>query len=55
MITPDVNLAIGAQVAETLYGKACPVLTVSATEYATLCGAARLRITLDGAITPQTV
>ena len=55
MITPDVNLAIGAQVAETLYGKSCPVLIVSATEYATLCGAARLRIAADGAITPQTV
>lgn len=55
MITPDVNLAIGAQVAETLYGKPCPVLIVSTTEYTALCGAARLRITADGAITTQTV
>ncbi len=55
LVTPDVNLAIGAQVAETLYGKICPVLIVSATEYTALCGAARLRIAADGAIWPQTV
>ena len=55
MITADVNLAIGAQVAETLYGKYCPVLIVSATEYKALCGAARLRIAAGGAIWPQTV
>lgn len=55
MMTADVNLAIGAQVAETLYGKICPVLTVSATEFSALCGAARLRIAANGAIWPQTV
>ncbi|MFT3988205.1 aconitase X swivel domain-containing protein [Aestuariivirga sp.] len=50
LVKPDVNLAIGAEVAETLYGKPCAVLAVSETEFATLCGAAHLRITREGGI-----
>ena len=34
MIEPDVNLAIGAEVAATLYGRAMPVLTVSPDDFA---------------------
>ena len=34
MIEPDVNLAIGAEVAATLYGRAMPVLTVSPEDFA---------------------
>jgi predicted aconitase with swiveling domain len=34
MIESDVNLAIGAEVAATLYGRAMPVLTVSPNEFA---------------------
>ena len=29
LVQPDINLAIGAAVAETLYGKSCPVLALS--------------------------
>ncbi len=54
-VTPDVNLAIGAQVAETLYGKACPVLAVNAGDYEILKRAANLRIWRGGAISPEAV
>ncbi len=33
LVQPDINLAIGAAVAETLYGKPCPVLAVSAADF----------------------
>lgn len=55
LVVPDINLAIGAQVAETLYGKSCPVLAVRADDYEILKQAAKLRISRDGAIAPQTV
>ena len=55
LVTPDVNLAIGAQVAETLYGKACSVLAVSADDYEILKRAAKLRITRGGAISAEPV
>ena len=51
LVMPDVNLAIGARVAEALYGRQCPVLSVDEAEYATLSLATRLRITTTGAIT----
>lgn len=53
LVEPDVNLAIGAAVAESLYGKPCPVLAVSEAEFARLKTAARIRILEDGAILPQ--
>lgn len=52
LIKPDINLAIGAQVAETLYGKSCPVLSVSEADYIDLEKQAALAIAGDGAITP---
>jgi len=55
LVTPDVNLAIGAQVAETLYGKACPVLSVNARDFEILRGAAKLRISHRGAILAKDV
>ena len=55
LVTPDVNLAIGAQVAETLYGKPCPVLAVSADDHESLKRAAKLRITRGGAISAEPV
>lgn len=55
LVTPDVNLAIGAQVAETLYGKACPVLAVNAGDYEILRGAAKLHISRGGAISSKAV
>lgn len=52
LIKPDINLAIGAEVAETLYGKACPILGVAETDYVELARHAALAIAGDGAITP---
>lgn len=48
---PDINLAIGAEVAATLYGKRCAVLAVKPEELARLSRETRLRIAADGAIT----
>lgn len=55
LVRPDVNLAVGARVAETLYGKACPVLQVSEAGFRRLCQARRLRIDGTGAIADETV
>lgn len=52
LIKPDINLAIGAEVAETLYGKTCPVLAVTAADYVELARNDALAIAGDGAITP---
>lgn len=52
LIRPDINLAIGAEVAETLYGKTCPVLAVTEADYAGLVRHEALAIAGDGAITP---
>lgn len=41
---PDINLAIGALVAETLYGKSCPILAVDEKSYAEFTQCAALRI-----------
>jgi predicted aconitase with swiveling domain len=55
LLVPDVNLAIGAEVAETLYGRTCPVLAVAAEDYETLLAARHLRISADGAIAAESV
>ena len=55
LIAPDINLAIGAEVAETLYGRSCAVLAVKPDDYDSLTGEAQLRIAADGAITVETV
>ena len=47
---PDVNLAIGAEVAATLYGKDCAVLVVSHEEMVSLRLAARLKVTAKGEV-----
>ena len=49
-VVPDVNLAIGAEVAATLYDRHCAVLAVSDSELDVLRRAARLRITASGEI-----
>lgn len=49
----DVNLAIGAAVAEALYGKSCAVLSVGVAEFERLLCADRLRVFADGTILPQ--
>ena len=48
-------LAIGADVAATLYGRPCAILSVTPDELAALMSAARLRITAEGEITAETV
>jgi predicted aconitase with swiveling domain len=49
---PDINLAVGAEVASVLYGRHCVLGCVSRDELSRLKGAQRLRIAADGAITP---
>ena len=49
---PDINLAVGAEVAEALYGRRCVIACVSLEELAALRKSQRLCITADGAITP---
>jgi uncharacterized protein len=50
LITPDINLAIGAAVAATLYGKGCPVIAVQSAEYLTLIAQSQLTISTNGTI-----
>lgn len=49
---PDINLAVGAEVAAVLYGRQCLLATVTADELQRLRGAGRLHIAPDGLITP---
>lgn len=51
LITPDINLAVGAQVAAALYDRQCPVIAVSAEDYALLVQQPHLSIARDGSIT----
>ena len=50
LVAPDINLAIGALVAEALYGRSCPVLAVDAQGYAALASEPALTIATDGSI-----
>ncbi|WP_373503331.1 aconitase X swivel domain-containing protein [Aestuariivirga sp.] len=52
LVAADINLAVGAEVAASLYGQRCPILTVTAEELARLKAEHRLRITAEGDITP---
>lgn len=49
---PDINLAVGAEVAAALYGRRCVISCVTAEELEALRGAGRIRIDEDGAIAP---
>jgi uncharacterized protein len=51
LITPDINLAIGAAVAARLYGNQCPVLAVTQIDYRLLTKTRHLAIAEDGQIT----
>jgi predicted aconitase with swiveling domain len=53
LVQPDINLAIGSMVAETLYGKVCPVLAVTAQHFQELSKAAYLQISHDGTVSPS--
>ena len=50
---PDINLAIGAEVAAELYGRHCVIACVTPEELDRLRTAKRVAITADGAITPS--
>lgn len=51
LITPDINLAVGAQVATALYGRSCPVIAVTPADYQRLVACPHLVISADGSIT----
>jgi predicted aconitase with swiveling domain len=53
LVQPDINLAIGSTVAETLYCKVCPVLAVTAQDFQKLSKAAYLHISHDGTVSPS--
>ncbi len=53
LITPDINLAIGAAVAGALYGKHCPVVSVTDDQYTELVKQQALEVRQDGVITTQ--
>ncbi len=55
LVTPDINLAVGAEVAAVLYRRACAVVTVTDAEFQRLAGAARLHIAADGEIAIESV
>jgi predicted aconitase with swiveling domain len=55
LVVPDINLAIGAEVAAELYGRRCPVLAVGEADFARLARCATLAIGADGAISGETV
>jgi uncharacterized protein len=50
LVTPDLNLAIGAAVGRRLYGRGVPVLTVTDDQLDALAEARDLAIGADGAI-----
>ncbi len=50
---PDINLAVGAEVAATLYGRGCVIACVTVEELEALRVAARIAIAEDGAVTTR--
>ena len=50
---PDINLAIGAEVAATLYGKRCVIACVTPDELSRLREASAITIAADGSITAR--
>ena len=51
LITPDINLAVGAAVATRLYGKPCPILAVTSEQYKILTKVNHIAIAETGQIT----
>lgn len=52
LVKPDINLAIGAMVAGTLYGRSCPIVAVGEADYRKLSRHPALAIDAEGHITP---
>ena len=55
LAVPDINLAVGAEVAAILYGRHCAILAVSAAEWVSLSAASALRISAEGEISAETL
>jgi len=55
LVTPDLNLAIGAAVGRRLYGRGLPVVTVTEDQLDALAEAPQLAIAADGAIVTRSV
>jgi predicted aconitase with swiveling domain len=53
LVKPDINLAIGAMVAQVLYGRGCPIISVGEADYRRLSRHSALAIDAEGNITPQ--
>lgn len=51
---PDINLAIGSEVAAALYGRQCTIALASPEDLACLRQAGRLCISVSGAVTRET-
>jgi uncharacterized protein len=51
LVTPDINLAVGAAVASKLYHKPCPVLCVTGHDFEKLTHATHIHIAPNGQIT----
>ncbi len=52
LVKPDINLTIGAMVAQTLYGRGCPIVSVGEADYRRLASQPALAIDAEGRITP---
>jgi len=52
LVKPDINLAVGAMVAEALYGRSCPIVAVGEADYRRLSRHRALAIDAEGNITP---
>jgi uncharacterized protein len=52
LVESDINLSVGARVADTLYGKNCPIISVSAKQFVELSAHAYLHISHDGTVGP---
>lgn len=55
LVTPDINLAVGAEMAARLYQRRCAVVTVTEAEFARLSRCAALRLSATGEITGESV
>ena len=51
LAAPDINLAVGAEVALALYGRLCVIACVAPDQLEGLRHASRIRITADGTVT----
>ena len=53
LMTPDINLAIGASVAKTLYARDCPIIVVAAVDFAALITVQTITIAIDGTVSAR--